>query len=204
MSTSTQHPLAADYMKRLERASRDLPRDRRADLLAEIQAHLAETIPHDASTATALTALDRLGDPEAIAVAELPDRATAARRGTREWAAIFLLLFGGFLLAFGWLVGVVLLWSSSRWSTRDKWIGTLILPGGLATAFTLALLTSGGSISCSGHQQAPPLGSERALHIPTVVCQSVSSGTNVPLVILFVVLALSPFATAIHLARRVA
>ena len=31
-----------------------------------------------------------------------------------------------------WLVGVVLLWRSRAWTARDKLIGTLLIPGGLA------------------------------------------------------------------------
>ncbi|HEY5195981.1 MAG TPA: hypothetical protein VIJ51_03025 [Solirubrobacteraceae bacterium] len=34
----------------------------------------------------------------------------------------------------GWLVGLVLLWSSRLWTTREKLFGTLIVPGGIATA----------------------------------------------------------------------
>jgi hypothetical protein len=40
----------------------------------------------------------------------------------------------------GWLAGLVLLWSSRAWTTRDKWIGTLVIPGGLATAFAALIV----------------------------------------------------------------
>jgi hypothetical protein len=40
-----------------------------------------------------------------------------------------LLLFGGFLALIGWLVGLVLLWSSPRWTVVDKLVETLVLPG---------------------------------------------------------------------------
>jgi hypothetical protein len=32
---------------------------------------------------------------------------------------------------FGWVVGVVLVWISPRWRTRDKLLATLVWPGGL-------------------------------------------------------------------------
>jgi hypothetical protein len=49
--------------------------------------------------------------------------------------APWFLLLGGFVLFAGWLVGVVLLWNSSVWTTRDKILATLIWPGGLAATF---------------------------------------------------------------------
>src|SRR3954452_7606151 len=47
------------------------------------------------------------------------------RLSGREWATIV-------LLPVVWVVGVVLLWRSPVWTTRDKLIGTLVVPGGLA------------------------------------------------------------------------
>ena len=58
-------------------------------------------------------------------------------RGTssgREGLTILLLLFGGFLVGIGWLIGVFMLWRSSAWTVTDKLVGTLIIPGGLATS----------------------------------------------------------------------
>ena len=137
MTTDTLHPLAADYLERLRRAGRDLPAGRRRELLAEIEGHLSEAIEPGASDAQALTVLDRLGEPEAIIAAEMPPPEEAPeRRGVAEWAAIILLPFGGFIIGLGWLVGLILLWSSRAWTTRDKWIGTLVIPGGLATAWS--------------------------------------------------------------------
>jgi hypothetical protein len=140
MTTTTLHPLAADYLERLERAARRLPRGERRELVEEIGAHLAEATDADMSDAEALSVLDRLGDPEEIVDAQLPTApARPDRRGLQEWAAIFLLLFGGFAFGLGWILGLILLWSSSAWSARDKLIGTLIVPGGLATAFVTTL-----------------------------------------------------------------
>jgi hypothetical protein len=35
----------------------------------------------------------------------------------------------------GWFAGLIVLWSSRAWTTRDEWIGGgLIIPGGLATS----------------------------------------------------------------------
>jgi hypothetical protein len=153
MTTSTLHPLAADYLNRLRRAGRGLPRGRLAELVAEIEGHLSEALDAKGSDAEALTVLDKLGEPEAIIDAEQPHHGTLEdRRGAREWGAIILLLFGGFIFGFGWLAGLILLWSSRAWTNRDKWIGSLVVPGGLATAIFAALVvlgTSSGRI-CSG------------------------------------------------------
>jgi HAAS len=144
MTTDTLHPLAAEYLQRLRRAGRGLPAGRLRDLLAEIEAHLSEAIDPSASDAQALAVLDKLGEPEAIITAErpypdeLPDR-----RETRKWATIVLLLFGGFIFGVGWFAGLILLWSSRAWTARDKWIGTLVIPGGLATSVFIGLIAIG-------------------------------------------------------------
>ncbi len=62
---------------------------------------------------------------------------SARRLGAMEISAVILLLVGGFLAGIGWLIGLVLLWSSDRWRTSDKVLGTLIWPGGLATTLVL-------------------------------------------------------------------
>lgn len=190
MSTRVQHPLAADYLDRLRRAARRLPRDRRDELVADIEAHLAETIGPEAGDAEALNALDRLGAPEDIVEAEQPspDR-SADPRGLREWAAIFLLPFGGLVMGVGWLLGLILLWSSPAWRTRDKWIGTLVVPGGLAAAFLLSLFFVGAE-DCSFVG-----GVERCTGGP-------GTATEALYIASLVVLLMAPLASAIHLARR--
>jgi hypothetical protein len=193
MTTTSLHPMAADYLERLRHASRRLPRSRRDELVAEIEAHLVEAVGPHGSTAEALTVLDRLGEPEAIVEAEQPRRATTADpRGLQEWAAIFLLLFGGFVFGVGWLAGLIFLWGSRAWTTRDKWIGTLFVPGGLATG-ALVLLFVGGSSSesCFGVEG----GQEQCVG-------GTSTGTDILLMLVVVVSLLGPIATAAYLARR--
>ena len=87
--------------------------------------------------------LERLGPPGDIVEAERPlAHGSTDRRSWREWAAVILLPLGGFAFGVGWLVGLVLLWSSRLWTTRDKLIGTLIVPGGIATALLVVVLTA--------------------------------------------------------------
>jgi len=67
--------------------------------------------------------LDRLGDPADIVDAEQPvAMAPVDLRSAREWGAIILLLLGGLIFGVGWIVGLILLWSSHAWSTAEKWI----------------------------------------------------------------------------------
>ncbi len=65
------------------------------------------------------------------------------RRGPRETLAIGLLLVGGLLIpVVGWFVGVWMLWTSRAWSRIDKWVGTLLLPGGLAFPVIFLVMTN--------------------------------------------------------------
>jgi hypothetical protein len=137
--------LVADYLKRLRRAARTMPRARRRELLDEITAHIAEA--RAAGDVPLQRVLDDLGDPKDIA-------ATGSARkplGVREIAAVILLLIGGFIFLAGWVVGLVLLWASPRWRWPDKLLGTLVWPFGylgalyglVAGAFTNAANNAG-------------------------------------------------------------
>ena len=194
MSTSTLHPAATAYLQRVRREGRDLPGDRLAELLIDLEEHLSAAIPADASEDDAREVLARLGDPREIIAAERPRLIlTAERRGTREWAAILLLLFGFIAAGVGWIVGVVLLWRSRAWTTRDKLIGTLVLPGGLLLTVPLLLVALGRP-----HK-------EICIRYGTTVarCTHVSSsGPSTLGSIALILLALTPIATAVYLARR--
>ena len=198
MTTGTLHPLAAEYLQRLRRAGRGLPAQRLRELLAEIEGHLTEAIDPNASDAQALTVLDKLGEPEAIIAAEASDRDDLpVRRGTREWAAIIMLLLGGFIFGVGWFAGLILLWSSRAWTVRDKWIGTLVVPGGLATSALIGLVALAKPTKeicrgfAGGPQQCTPVGGQ-------------STGSSIVGIALLAVLVLAPIATSVYLSRRAA
>jgi hypothetical protein len=169
--------LIEEYIDRLETATRTLPSARRAELLAEIKEHIKITLSQsqDQGEATVRSILDRLGAPEDIAReagAGLPPESPAhtettgpPRVGAFELVTVILLLIGGIVVpVLGWIVGVVLLWASARWTTRDKMIGTLVLPGGLAVlAWYLLFWNSSGTCSPDGPCQ--PSGMPAALAI---------------------------------------
>jgi len=195
MTAISLHPLAADYLERVRRAGQGLPHDRLRELLVDIQAHLAEAIDPEASDAEALTILDRLGEPEEIIAAERPDATVSADgRGTREWAAIFLLLLGGFVFGLGWIVGLILLWSSRAWSTMDKLIGTVVIPGGLAGSVYMLLLYRVPASRSISHCWS--------VGGPTHCTSGPSSGPSAFAVAALLVVGVSPIFTAIYLARR--
>lgn len=130
--------LVDEYLKRLSRELRGLPRARRRELLAEIADHVAAAraeLPVE-DEAAIRTLLDRIGDPEDVAAAARERFGLGeAHAGWREVMAVALLPLGGVIVPFlGWLAGVAFLWGSQVWTRRDKLIGTLLLPGGLALA----------------------------------------------------------------------
>jgi hypothetical protein len=201
MSTSTLHPLATAYLQQVRREGRDLPGDRLADLLIDLEEHLSAAIPADASGEDAGKVLERFGDPREIIAAARPEpTAPTERRGTREWIAIFLLLFGFIAAGVGWVVGVVLLWRSRAWTTRDKLIGTLVLPGGL---FSTVVLLS-WALGRPHKEICIHRGTGGTHYGPSAVhCMSVpSSGPSTIASIALILLALTPIATAFYLARR--
>jgi hypothetical protein len=179
--------LVADYLKRLRRATRTMPRDRRRELLDEITAHIAEA--RAAGEVPLERVLDDLGDPKDIA-------ATGSTRkplGVREIAAVILLLIGGFIFLAGWVVGLVLLWASPRWRWPDKLLGTLVWPFGylgalyglFAGAFANAA-DNAGSYCGDG-------------------CTSTSSGGGMPQwlgVLILVAVFVAPIAMAVWLVLR--
>src|SRR5664279_4022049 len=122
-----------DYLGALDRALRDLPRDRRKEMMRDIREHIESGLAGDWSTAAVEKVIAALGSPEDIAAAayaELPPR--KQNMSTRDIVTIILLLVGGLVLpVIGWIIGLVLLWTSNTWGVRDKIIGTVLVPVGM-------------------------------------------------------------------------
>jgi hypothetical protein len=199
------------YLARLRLAATDLPSSVRDELIEDMRAHIAEarTREPQETDATILNILDRLGDPEML-VAEARQRPTPAastqasvapwlyRSGIIEIAAIV-------LLPFLWVIGVILLWVSPAWKTRDKVIGTIFSLGGypgiliIGGAFgrhLLAVTWSGGSCTSS---------TDPAGNLGPTVCTSTPVWQVVGLIlwVAFVVLVwLLPLITSAYLAVR--
>ena len=152
MQTSTTS-LVDDYLGRLEAELADLPPARRAELIDEIEDHIADAeaaYGREPTEAELRTLLDRLGDPADIA-AEARDRLDVLpppplqprKRNWLEVIALVMLLPGSlFLPIIGWIIAIVLVWMSDIWDTRDKSIATLLPPGGLFTTLFFTMVAS--------------------------------------------------------------
>ena len=124
--------MVSRYLSDLERALSDLQPDQRRNIVDEIADHIREARAElDAEDEAGLRQmLDRIGAVDEIrAAAGLG--APPMIRGLDRLVP-WILLLGGFVFAFGWVVGVILLWSSPTWRVGDKLLGTLVVPGGLS------------------------------------------------------------------------
>lgn len=183
------------YLRDLKEDVRDLPKAQQRELVGEITQHidsaLAEMPTH--TEADVRNVLEHLGDPADIAN-EARERLGIhrAKAGLREYAAVILLPIGGVIIPIlGWIVGLILLWSSPVWTSRDKWIGSLIIPGGLL--LPIEYFFSGSSvcneISVNGQVIAGSCSDPSGLHQAVVM-------------IAFALVVAAPIVTAIYLARR--
>jgi hypothetical protein len=191
--------LVADYLKRLNAELRGLSRVRRRELVDEISEHISEARAdlESENEAAIRTLLDRLGDPEEIA-AEARERFGLAPRkvGWKEVGALVLLPVGGVLIpVLGWFVGIVLLWVSDAWSTRDKLIGTLVWPGGLLVPLGLGVVSTGAESCVEISSGGGPTTAQN--------CADEGAGAgDILKIVLIVVLVLAPLVTTAYLARR--
>ncbi|MBA2717430.1 MAG: hypothetical protein H0U51_10325 [Propionibacteriales bacterium] len=197
MTTST-HPLAQDYLHRLDQYAQVLPRHERAELVAEIRSHLELGLGAAASEAEVRNVLDELGPPEDIVAAAEP-WAPATRRGAREVFALILLVTG-FPPILGWLVGVALLMLSPLWTRRQKLLGILIWPGG----YTLTLGVLGLQASSSTLCVSPKVevGSSTAGSTAALDCTGTSTSPwAIVVIVAIVLLTVAPLIVAGYLYR---
>ena len=195
---ATGQQMIDEYLARLERAAQVLGTERRSELLAEIRGHIDDARSEsDESEAGVRALLDRLGSPEEIvAVAAEGDQGAEGNRSavvrdqlagpprsmTLEIWAVLLLTVGSIVLpVIGWLVGVVLMWSSDRWRPREKILGTAVIPGGIGiyVLFLFFATTVETCFSASGADQAG--GSTTSIN----TCDTSTSWTDVIVPVLF-------------------
>lgn len=199
---ATAHPLVEGYLRSLDGAAKVLPRRERDELVAEIRAHLDEAVPPGASEADVRNALDALGAPWDI-VAAAGGEAKPVRRGPREIFALILLVTGGIPLPIiGWFVGLGLLIWSPLWTTRQKWLGALVWPGGWFGVILLTTISSssGGVTGCgsSGGIVAPSGSSQVVMTGCTTTTHSTPLWEFLPLAVLVIGL---PILVAMYLWR---
>ena len=140
--------LIRGYLARLDAALQGVDLSRREEILTEVRGHIEEgrTRLDPDDVASVQTLLDRVGDPAAIAA-----EAGAPPVGSGRWDswAPWLIIFGPIAGGLGWLAGVLLVWISPTWSSRDKLIATIVPPVGLVALF-FGLVTALQAASCSG------------------------------------------------------
>lgn len=128
MTTMQRDPLVDDYLRRLEAAAADLPRERRAELVGEIEEHVQAALAEAGDDETAVrNVLERLGSPEEIAAAARPPE-VVPERGRLETAALIVLSVSFVLPGLGYLIGAGMVVASKAWDGRDKTVGLLIPP----------------------------------------------------------------------------
>jgi hypothetical protein len=183
--TTEVDALILRYLRDLEAELRDLPANRRQELLDEVGEHRrrpGRARPGD--RAGVRTVLERLGDPADIA-AEARERGGVQRppvRPATPWLEVIAIMLLVIPFA-GWVAGVVLVWLSRLWTTRDKLIGTL---GGMSwvLAGLGTVMTSAGGSRAVG---SAPLG---------------PSETSLMAVVLVVIPFVLPVLAAIYLGFR--
>lgn len=199
-----------EYLRELDRALYNLPVGRRREIVAEIREHIGEAASAhggEPTEAEMRTILDQVGEPETIAE-EARQRfgISESRGGVLEGFAIVFLLIGGIVIPLlGWIVGVVMLWVSRVWTTRDKVLGTLVLPGGLGLAAYFSLFAVGASSSCSAEVvEFGPGGRARGGTGggPQICTGDVFFPDQLLSYLLLAFLVLAPIVMAIYLGRR--
>lgn len=191
--TTEVDALILRYLQDLEAELRDLPASRRQELMDEVGEHIATARAGlDPETEAGVrSVLERLGDPADIA-AEARERfgvPAAPATPATPWLEVIALVV--LVIPFlGWIVGVVLVWLSRRWTTRDKLIGTI---GGMSW-----LLAGLGTIMASGAGgPVPEPGDPSAGLAPTG-----ATGLGPIELLLFVLPFVLPVAAAIYLGFR--
>jgi hypothetical protein len=202
VSTPLADRSVSDYLERLNAALADVPPDRRNEIVGEIRSHIAEqrAALHDETDADVYNLLERVGEPSELASAARSESRSPAEPRQERGRAGAVEILALVLTPLVWPVGVILLWTSSAWSTRDKLIGTLVPPGGYLGLFVSLLLlewfgwttasTCGGGVDSHGNvSQSCAQGWEQALFA-------------IALVGVIVLLLLVPVAVGIYMARR--
>jgi uncharacterized membrane protein len=199
--TRTGDRIVGDYLKRLSHELRGLPSGRRRELIDEIAGHIEEARAglEAENEAEIRNVLERLGDPLEIAAEERARSVPAPRRGGwLEIVTLIGLLVGGFVFVIGWFVALVLLWVSDAWTTREKLVGTLLVPGGLLPAF----LQLTGALGAYGEMCTSEIDPATGAEIGMVCTGGPSLAARIFWIVFFVICVVGPFFTTAFLARR--
>ena len=217
MMTTPIDPRVEAYLRQLDYALSSLPWEQRNEILADISEHIERELATSGGSPEAVDdVLRRVGDPHAIAQEAGAFPAVPPPRQGRglEIAAVILISIGSFVIPLlGWIVGVVLLWVSRRFTRADKLIGTLFPPLGFFAPLALAILplstsstfcsapvrVGSGPVSAGGDSQI------QVVNAAVEQCSTVSHGLPAAAGIAIVgVLLVAAIYTVVRLTRRIA
>jgi uncharacterized membrane protein len=147
MTTMQRDPLVDEYLRRLKAAAANLSRERRVELVSEIEAHIEAALREGDSgdEAAVRNVLERLGPPEEIA-AEAGAGAPMPERGRLETAAMVVLAISFAAPFLGYLVGAGLVLASKAWDGHEKAIA-LLIPPFVVTVGGLVVLAGAASVA---------------------------------------------------------
>ena len=144
--TTKADTLIDRYLNDLQAELRGVPANRRRELLEEVGEHITQArAALDADTEAAIrTVLERLGDPAEIAADARERFGVQTAKPFTPWLEVIALVL--LVIPFlGWVVGVVLVWLSRLWTTRDKLIGTLGGMSWVVAGLGTIMMSAGGS-----------------------------------------------------------
>lgn len=138
----TTRSLVDHYLDEIRTATQTLPRAQQDSIVSDIEAHIEQALSPDADEVEVRTVLDRLGTPDSIAAAAGVVGASPIKRSVvKEVVALVGISIGSLLIpVLGWLVGVVFLWMSTIWSTKQKLAATFVWPFGWLALAGLGLV----------------------------------------------------------------
>lgn len=145
MTTATGHRQVDNYLRDLRHTARVLPRRQRAELVAEIQAHIADGLAQAESEAAVRNLLDDLGDPADTVRAALPPGGAPPPVGTLALvlglvgAGIGLVPFIGVVVAVPLGIAAVVLGINARRQARS-WGAPMGIATGGVVAGVIAML----------------------------------------------------------------
>lgn len=165
MTDATLVPAARDYLDRLDAALVGVDASTRAEIVAGVREVL---IGRDADAVD--TRIRELGDPGFIAAearAVPSEEPKLAPDGTLRTprsepaalaivAAVLVMIGGALVPILGAVVGYVLVWISTVWTTRQKLVATLV-PVGIAVTLALVLVALRLGMEPSGGEPAAQL-----------------------------------------------
>jgi len=190
MMNNADDPNISKYLHELAARLGHLPAEQSEEILQGIKDHISDALAR--GNGSVADVLGSLGSPEEVARGVAGDRVPAASPSWRTstlWVVLstMFLVFGGFIVGFGWFFGLAGLWMGTRWKLWEKIVGTVALPGGIAGALVVVTVPVSYEVVTSDSGAMPP-----------TVFGIESLGTTLPIIATVATLAL-PLVVGVYL-----